>query len=92
MRNSGVNIVNYVDDCCGFSLPSQSADHFAKTKNTIEQLGLDISKKKLVPPSTKCTCLGIVFNTEDFSMSIPEEKLIKIKALCNSWQEKNTVY
>ena len=34
------------------------------------------------------TCLGIVVNTEDFSVSIPAEKLSEIKDLCRKWSDK----
>ena len=70
---------HYVDDICGFSLPSESHSKFITIKKLIENLGLDILLKKLIPPSTKTYCLGVVFDTTNFTMSIPEDKLEKIK-------------
>ena len=45
--------------------------------------------KKLVPPSTRVTCLGIVVDTVEFSTSIPVEKLQIIKNMCNQWSDKS---
>ena len=54
------------------------------------ELGLTISSKKLVAPSTEVTCLGIVVNTLNFTVSIPSEKLLAIKELCQKWTSKDT--
>ena len=37
----------------------------------LQNLGLTISKKKLVPPSTKANCLGALIDTEQSTISIP---------------------
>ena len=57
------------------------------------RLGLTISSKKLVPPSTKVTCLGIKIDTVAESVSIPEEKLQKISEMVHEWTEwEKTMY
>ena len=38
-----------------------------------------------MPPSTKTSCLGVVFDTTNFTMSVPEERLTKIRTVCASW-------
>ena len=81
-----------MDDICGFSLPSESHKKFLLVKKLIEDLGLDISLKKLMPPSTKTSCLGIVFDTTNFTMSVPEERLAKIRTVCNSWLNRKKLY
>ena len=48
------------------------------------ELGLDISLKKLVPPSTSVVCLGILVN----SITIPADKLHEITQLCSQWSTK----
>ena len=52
------------------------------------EIGLDISKKKLVCPSTKVSCLGVVIDTEKLTRSVPEGKLNEIKQLCDQWGRK----
>ena len=44
----------------------------------LDCLGLDVSIKKLVYPSTSAVCLGINIDTVDGSISIPREKLCQI--------------
>ena len=51
----------------------------------LQDLGLDISSKKLTPPSTKVVCLGILFDTEAKTISIPQDKLQIIMDTCSSW-------
>ena len=88
-HNHGCDVINYVDDICGFSLPSESHKKFLLVKKFIENLGLDIFLKKLVPPSTKTSCLGVVFDTTNFTMSVPEERLAKIRYVHHGCIEKN---
>ena len=42
-----------------------------------------VSTKKMVPPSTQVVCLGILVDTETFTVTIPTEKLQVIKG--QSW-------
>ena len=51
----------------------------------LEELGLSVRAKKLVPPSTRVTCLGIQVDTENLSVSIPAEKIQTIKCMCKNW-------
>ena len=57
----------------------------------MQELGLDISQKKLHPSDTKVTCLGIEFDTENRTMSIPPQKLGEIMKLCKTWENKAKV-
>ena len=45
----------------------------------MRQLGLTISKSKLVAPCTHAVCLGIVVDTVDATLSILEGKLNQVK-------------
>ena len=56
----------------------------------LPNLGLDINKKKLVPPTTFMICLGILVNSETRTMSVPPEKLESITAMCYEWQNKKS--
>ena len=39
------------------------------------KLGLSVSEKKLVMPSTQAVCLGILIDSQNGTISIPPEKL-----------------
>ena len=90
MNQEGHQIWNYIDDFLCVSLPSKISKIYTRLQGLIEELGLTISSKKLVPPSTQVTCLGIVVNTEDLTVSIPQDKLSTIKDTCKQWDSKTT--
>ena len=49
-----------------------------------------MSKTKLVPAHTEVTCLGILVNTINKTISIPPEKLQEIHNICTQWTSKVT--
>ena len=81
-------LFNYIDDLIYTGLPSQMDASFNFLKNLLVELGLEISPKKLVPPSTSVTCLGILINSIQKTISIPPEKLAEINQLCIQWSTK----
>ena len=70
------------------SLPSKINATYTRLQELLHELGLTVSAKKLVAPSTRVTCLGIVVDTMALSVSIPAEKLSVIKILCSQWTGK----
>ena len=89
MRQEGHSIWNYIDDFLCVSLPSKIGKTFNRFQGLLKELGLSVSVKKLVPPSTRVTCLGIQVDTENLSISIPAEKLQTIKCMCKNWVQKS---
>ena len=59
----------------GPTVPTKLTKIYDRLQALMQELCLTVSTKKLVPPATQVTCLGIVVNMEDFSVSIPAEKL-----------------
>ena len=56
----------------------------------LQQLGLEISRKKLVAPCTTAICLGILVDWVNRTISIPDEKLKEIVEICKVWHSKST--
>ena len=81
-------LMNYIDDLIYIGLPSKIYNSYYQLLSLLEQLGLEISQSKLVPPSTSVVCLGIQVNTVACTLSIPDEKLAEIKQLCEQWVRK----
>ena len=76
------NAIRYIMAQHGFpllfnytGLHSQMDASFQFLKKLLEELGLDISMKKLVPPSTADTCLDILVDSVQKTISIPSDKL-----------------
>ena len=79
---------NYIDDLIYTGLPSHIHESFAFLQKLLQDLGLQISLKKLVAPSTSVVCLGILIDTVTRTISIPQGKLQEIVQLCNQWSTK----
>ena len=88
MNSHGFKVTNYIDDIIGHSVRSQAHDSFQTLFRILSDLGFDISQKKIVTPSTKVTCLGVDIDTEEFTVSIPSDKVKEIIHTCSTWASK----
>ena len=92
MNKNGHNALsNYIDDLIYCGLPSTIDQSYQFLLDLLQELRLDISVKKLCPPSTKVVCLGISFDTINRTLSIPDSKLKQSCAVCDSWSDKRMV-
>ena len=82
------HLFNYIDDLIYTGLPSNIHKSFRFLLQLLQDLGLDISRKKLVAPSTTVTCLGIQIDTATRTLSIPHTKLQEIISMCKAWVTK----
>ena len=73
---------------CVCPFPSKINATFVTLQGLLQELGLTVSAKRLVAPSTQVTCLGIVVDTMVLSMSIPADKLHAVKNTCLQWTNK----
>ena len=87
-KHGDKSLLNYIDDLLCFDLPSSIEPANDFLLKLLDGLGLDISTKKLHPPDTVVTCLGIQCDTVRRTMSIPNEKLQDIITICHSWSNK----
>ena len=89
MSKNGHNaLLNYIDHVIYCGLPSTISHSYQFILDLLEELGLDISVKKLCPPNTRVVCLGILLDTINRTMSIADNKLQEICNVCNSWSDK----
>ena len=75
MHQHGHKVINYVDDYVGFGVLSDAKTSFDLLYDLSQKLGLTVSQKKLVPPTTSVTCLGVEINTLTGTIAIPADKL-----------------
>ena len=71
MQNGFPHLFNYIDDPIYTGLPSNIQNSFAFLLKLLQDLGLDISQKKLVAPHTSVTYLGIQIDMVTRTLSIP---------------------
>ena len=84
------SMVDYVDDFISIC-PQSHAEHLWKSfSDLLQQLGLkpSLTPGHLVPPSTTFVGLGILFNLDDNTISVPSEKLAATRELILLWLHK----
>ena len=89
MCERGFPIINYIDDYVGVGVPSVAWASYEALLQLMAQLGLTVSEKKLVAPSTCVTCLGVMIDTLAGTISIPPEKLDAINDAVHHWLDKD---
>ena len=61
----------YLDDFYRAKYPSLASQAFSQLGQLFQQLGLDSFPEKDTPPSTSMICLGILVDTEAFTLEVP---------------------
>ena len=69
----GCNVLGYLDDFMG------AFNDYALTGLLLQALGLHESSHKACPPSTRVTCLGVLFDTINFTMSVTPDRLLELQ-------------
>ena len=84
----GYRGVNYLDDLIGVSTPDKGQDAYNSLGHLLSDLGLFENFDKACPPATIQMVLGIMVNTVDGTLSVPEERMDEILTLVSMWQDK----
>ena len=85
-------VCNYVDDFGGVESSEERATAaYNMLEWLLDDLGLQESKKKAVPPSRRIVFLGVQFDSETMEMSVPPEKIAELKADIVRWIRKTTI-
>lgn len=91
LRTSGIKITAYLDDIfiCSYSYEN-IVQSLNKTSSLLKSLGFSINiKKSNFIPSHKITHLGYIWDSSSMTISLPEEKINKIKQLCLKCSSNN---
>ena len=84
LRSQGVRLLIYLDDILLMaSSKSLLEEHLALTINLLSSLGFLLNSKKCVTkPSQIMEFLGFMINSIEMTLSLPEDKISKIKKEC----------
>jgi hypothetical protein len=81
-----IDILNYLEAGC--ELPEKSQFVLNILGDLLKCCGIEESMEKATPPSTKIVFLGILFDTDNLSISIDENTLSEIIDLATVWLDK----
>ena len=85
-----IAIVNYLDDFAGADKPELALKSFQELGNLLVSCGIEESKEKACPPSTKMVFIGVLFDTDDLTLSVTAERVLEILELVDSWLQKKS--
>ena len=91
MHLRGFTIIDYIDDYVGVGIPSVVHESYVTLLKLMSKLGLSVSEKKMVIPSTQAMFLGILIDSQNGTISIPPEKLKQVNTMVHQWLTKNVV-
>ena len=72
----------------GRKKPELALKPFQEPGNLLVSCGIEESKEKACPPSTKMVFIGILFDTDDLTLSVTAEKVQEI--LVSTWLQKKS--
>ena len=78
-------LLNYVDDFVGAELKERIWDAYRALTMLLEELRVDTSEEKMVPPTTRLEFLGITFDSSQMTMEISQQKMEEINSELRTW-------
>ena len=79
---------SYLDDLIGVAEPSWSEVAYSALGDLLSELGLLENFAKACGPSTRQIVLGVLIDTVNGTVAVPEEKMQEIIGLVRDWQGK----
>ena len=89
MRKNGHCIIDYIDDYVGVGVLNSASRLYHFLIDLMRKLVLTISDMKLVKPGTRVVCLGVLINSVQGTIAIPEDKLDQVNRTVQEWLGKN---
>lgn len=85
-RHGITNALHYLDDFLLLGSSSQCEAALQTSLSICRTLGIPIANHKVEGPATVLPFLGILIDTDNCILSLPPEKLQRLKGLIKSWQ------
>ena len=83
----GYTSIAYIDDFGGAEGDKEKAGSaLGALQEILSELGLREAEDKICPPSQVMTWLGVQFNTQDMTMSLPDRKLQDVAECLRQWE------
>ena len=91
IKTQGVaNVHHYLDDFAIIGSPGSDEIHksFSTRQSVCTRLGVPLAQHKTEGPATRITFLGITIDTQAGQLSLPDEKLERLRSLLVSWGDR----
>lgn len=79
----------YLDDFYGAEVPALAETAFASLQTLFDSLGLASSPEKDSPPAIEMICLGILVNTVDLTLRVPDSRLGELSDELQLWLSRD---
>ena len=86
--DQGFSGTSYLDDLIGVSDPSTSEEAYHALGELLNELGLVDNLAKACGPATKQIVLGVLIDTVNGTVAVPDERMQEIISLVGDWQGK----
>ena len=87
----GFEVCNYLDDFAGAANWETAQEAFESLAEVLKCCGIEESVNKAEPPSCMMVFLGVMFDTENLTLSVTVERLSEIRDLIKCWLNKVSV-
>ena len=86
LAQRGIRVWPYLDDIVGLAddLPT-AIQHFAEIRSIMSALGLQEATHKAQPPTQRLVWIGVLFDVQLMTMSIPQSKIEQALESANFW-------
>lgn len=88
MQQNSYSVCNYLDDLAGAESIHKASTAYLSLQNLLRSLNLIENIDKATPPAVEMEFLGILLNSENFTMTIPPRKLQSIRQQLRDWIHK----
>ena len=89
LNQQGVLVDVYINDFYGADSADYAHASYAHMIKLINNLGLQTSPEKDVPPTHEMICLGVTVNTLTMTMMVPEFRLKDLQDDLSRWLNKS---
>ena len=86
LQRDDITSLAYIDDIAGVNTSHEDAQRcFNRARALLAELGLAEAASKASPPNTVMVWLGVLFDTTNMTMAVPETKIKEVMTLASRW-------
>jgi hypothetical protein len=84
----GYSLINYIDDLAVCLHQSQASQAYMSLGKLLHNLGVEEAPDKACTPARQMEFLGVLFDIDDMTMNVTEDRIQEILLLIDKWQYK----